>query len=302
MSEIIIETADTAGVREHFADDISASVKKMLAAAENGGRCFMAYLDGMPVGYLVITDEYDSNFISRLFVLPEFRGRGTAQALVKKAVSDLSGKIIMSVSDTYEFAPTLMHIFEKFGFETGRPRNFYRCYGDDVWDRWDAYMNRSGSRFCDTLRRQGFSTVTLEEAPEELLDQFRHSYESEYHNVLNHQHLIMPGAEITKDVSMLCVREGKLSAYVFAYMPDKYSAIFKTLSSSEVLHGTGVILLPLADSLAKVREKGCEQFLFSMDGIGDRANSFRNKVLGNVITQKTQRFTYTLSSRKENDL
>ncbi len=293
MSKMIIKTVDTAVLREHFADYISASVSRALAETEKGGKCFIAYLDEAPAGYLVTAYQYEREYISQLFVLPGLRGRGVAQALIKEIVRGGAIEIMASVSDAHEHAPELMHIFEKLGFKKSKGKNMFRCYGDDLWDRWDAFMKKKGSRMCDTLRRQGYSTVTLAEASEELLEQYRHTSETEYHNILNHQHLIMPGAEVTRDVSVLCVREGRLSAYVFAYMPDKYSAIFKTLSSSEVLRGSGVVLLPLAEAFARVREKGCEQFLFSMDEVDARANAFRNKVLGNVITKKTQRFTYS---------
>ena len=153
-------------------------------------------------------------------------------------------------------------------------------------------QNPPAAEFGETLRRQGYSTVTLAEASEELLEQYRQTPYSEYANPLNHQHLILPGAEITKDVSVMCTLNGRLAAYVFAYMPDRYSAIFKTLSSSAALQGGAAILLPLCESFAKVRGRGCTQFVFSMDGVGDHANSFRNKVLSNVISKTSKRLSY----------
>ena len=52
------------------------------------------------------------------------------------------------------------------------------------------------------------------------------------------------------------------------------------------------IFLPLCESFAKVREQGCTQFVFSMDGVGDHANAFRNKVLSNVISKTSKRLSY----------
>jgi GNAT superfamily N-acetyltransferase len=295
---IRIEEAAAESALELSRQYLSAYAKGQIEKEEHTVRTFIAYLDGKPAGFLAAAKSNGLEFIVYVLTLPEYRGTGVAQALIREASGTADYALSASFSDAHEYAPELMHILEKLDFKKQRTKYNFRCYGDDLWDRWDAYMEKSGRRMCDTLRRQGYSTVTLADASEELLDQFRHSYESEYHNVLNHQHLIMPGAEITKDVSVLCVRNGKLSAYVFAYMPEKYSAVFKTLSSSEALHGSGVILLPLAESFRKVREKGCVQFMFSMDGIGARANSFRNKVLGHVITKRTMRYTYTYSPEK----
>ncbi len=266
------------------------------------GRALYAFLDGEPAGYLLISDEHGGDFISYVFTVPDKRGMGVMQTLIRYAADTAEKMIGTAFSDAREFAPALMHVMEKLGFEQGGSRYMFRCDGDDLWERWDAYMNKTGKRLCDTLRRQGYSTVLLSEASEELLEQYRQTPTSEYKNPLNHQHLIMPGAEVTKDVSVLCVRNGVLSAYVFAYMPERRSAIFKTLSSSAALHGSGVILLPIAESLARVRERGCKQFVFSMDGIGDHANSFRDKVLSVLISKTSKRISYVYYPKRETNV
>ena len=123
--------------------------------AEKGGRILIAYEESSAAGYLLISADKGTEFMSYVFTLPEFRGRGVMQALISEAFSD-----------SYEHAPELIHIFEKLGFEQKGTKYIFHCSGDDLWEHWDAYMEKSGKRLCDTLRRQGYSTVALSGAPE----------------------------------------------------------------------------------------------------------------------------------------
>lgn len=289
---ITIKECGTEQYRELFGSYRTAYTDKCAQSAAQSGRLMVAYLDGEAAGYLLSSNAHDLEFVSYVFTLPELRGKGVMQSLIREAAETSEGSFGTAFSDGHEFAPALMHTMEKLGLERRESRYMFRCDGDDLWDRWDAFMEKKGRKSCETLRRQGYSTVTLADASEELLEQYRQTPYNDYGNQLNHQHLILPGAEITKDVSVMCTLNGRLAAYVFAYMPDRYSAIFKTLSSSAALQGGAAILLPLCDSFAKVRGRGCTQFVFSMDGVGDHANSFRNKVLSNVISKTSKRLSY----------
>lgn len=289
---ITIKESGIEQYREFFGSYRTAFTDRCAESVARSGRALFAYLDGAAAGYLLTSKDNGTEFLLYAFTLPELRGKGVMQALVREAAETSEGEFGTAFSDGHEFAPELMHIMEKLAFERGRSKYIFRCCGDDLWDRWDSFMEKKGRKSCETLRRQGYSTVTLADASEELLEQYRQTPYNEYANPLNHQHLILPGAEITKDVSVMCTLNGKLAAYVFAYMPDRYSAIFKTLSSSAALQGGAAILLPLCDSFARVRERGCTQFVFSMDGVGDHANSFRNKVLSNVISKTSKRLSY----------
>lgn len=77
----------------------------------------------------------------------------------------------------------------------------------------------------------------------------------------------------------MCELKGRLAAYVFAYMPDSISAIYKTLSSSAALQGGGVIFLAIAESLQRASEHGVKRLVFTMESVGKSANAFREKVL-----------------------
>ncbi|MBR5088531.1 MAG: GNAT family N-acetyltransferase [Ruminiclostridium sp.] len=285
---ITVEKAAPALYRGLFPDTVNPVMEKRCRTAEQTGTALYARIDGTPAGFMLLNTEYDIYTILYTYTAPEYRSRGVMQALINAAKSDRC-LVNGSATDIHEFAPVISHVMEKCGFESRPGRYIYRCCDDEMWDRWDAFMEKTGNSRCETLIRQGYSTVKLTEASEDLIRQFY----DDYGNELNHMWMLAPGAEITRDISVMCVRDGKLAAYVFAYMPDRITAIYKTLSSSKALHGTGAALLPIAKSAELVRAKGVKRLSFSFDGVGDRANSFRDKVLSPLITQKSRRITYT---------
>ena len=101
----------------------------------------------------------------------------------------------------------------------------------------------------------------------------------------------------------MCTLNGRLAAYVFAYMPDSISAIYKTLSSSAALQGGGVIMLAIAESLQRAREHGVKRIVFTMENTGKRANAFREKVLSVLVSKPSHSvsYFYDTSGRDKND-
>ena len=299
---ITVEKGEPGLYRELFAGYTTLYTERCAENAGKDGRALYAYLDGEPAGYMFLGNDRGTELIHHTFTKPELRGRGVMQALVRYAVDSAGSPIGTSLSDSHEFAPAVMHVMEKCGFERRNGRSVYLCDGDDMWERWDAYMDKHGRRLCDTLRRQGFSTLTLDKASEDLLQQYRDAPDSEYKCQQNHQHLILPGAEITPDISVICTHNGRLAAYVFAYMADRKSVIFKTLSSSAALHGSGVIMLAIADAADIVRERGVTRLVFTMERAGESANAFREKVLSVLVSRRSTIVGFSLFPKTEEDI
>ena len=286
-----------------FAEYTTAYTDKCAEEASADGRIIFAYLDGVPAGYLFTVYERGSEGIRHFFTKPDFRGQGVMQAMIRYVTETSDMHIATGMSSAHKFAPVMEHVFKKLGFSRRVGRNLYRCDAEDMWERWDEFMAKSGNRLCDTLRRQGYKTVTLSDAPEDLLWQFRRAPYSEYKCEQNHQHLILPGAEVTQEISVMCTLNGRLAAYVFAYMPDSISAIYKTLSSSAALQGGGVIMLAIAESLQRAREHGVKRLVFTMESTGKRANAFREKVLSVLVSKPSYSvsYFYDTSGRDKND-
>jgi len=296
---ITVEKGDPRRYNELFTGYTTLYTDKCAQDADKGGKALFAYLDGEAAGYMFIEKDRGMYGIKHIFTKPELRGRGVMQALVRTAAEECGHSVGTSLSDSHEFFPAAAHVFEKCGYERRNGRYIYRCDDEELWERWDAYMQKSGKRLCDTLRRQGFETLTLADAPEELLQQFRETPHSEYKCEQNHQHLILPGADVDPEVSVMVTLHGRLAAYVFSYMPDRISAIFQTLSSSAALHGSGVILLAITEGLAKVRERGVTRLVFSMEEAGASANAFREKVLSVLVSKRSRIVSFTYFPKEE---
>ena len=289
---ITVEKGSPYRYSEFFAGFTTLYTDRCAERAAGNGAAFFAYLDGVPAGYMFIEKKRGVSGIIHVFTKPELRGRGVMQALVRTAAEECGHSVGTSLSDSHEFFPAAAHVFEKCGYERRNGRYIYRCDDEELWERWDAYRKKTGDRLCHTLRRQGFETLTLAEAGEDLLRQFRETPYSEYKCEQNHQHLILPGADVDPEVSVMVTLHGRLAAYVFAYMPDRCSAIFQTLSSSAALHGTGVILLAITEGLARVREHGATRLVFTMEETGESANAFREKVLSVLVSRRSRNVSF----------
>ena len=157
--------------RTYFTDKCAQSSAK-------SGQILIAYLEGLAAGYLLTNAEHGSEFIMYVFTLPQLRGKGVMQSLVLEAVNNSYGYIGTAFTDAHEFAPVLIHVMEKYGFVRGGTKYMFRCDGDDLWDRWDAFMEKRAAGYaihsvirviplfcCRTLRKIcSDNTVTLQTA------------------------------------------------------------------------------------------------------------------------------------------
>ena len=85
-------------------------------------------------------------------------------------------------------------------------------------------------------------------------------------------------------------------------MADRKSVIFKTLSSSAALHGSGVIMLAIADAADIVRERGVTRLVFTMERAGESANAFREKVLSVLVSRRSTIVGFSLFPKTEEDI
>ena len=111
------------------------------------GKAFLvAELNGKVVGYVMTRVERSIGYVSRFFpkkvghivsiaVLPEFRRRGIATALMKEAIKRL--KEIYGVKEVYLEVrvsnETAIKLYEKLGFQKVRRLKYYYLDGEDAW-------------------------------------------------------------------------------------------------------------------------------------------------------------------------
>lgn len=99
----------------------------------------------------------------------------------------------------------------------------------------------------------------------------------------------------------MCELKGRLAAYVFAYMRDSISAIYKTLSSSAALQGGDVIFLVIAESLQRAREHGVKRLVFTIESVGKSANAFREKVLSVIVSKQSRSVSFIYEPDKKDN-
>ncbi len=102
------------------------SEKSFREEAENGlARYFVARDDGRIVGYGGVWIVREEGQISNIAVLPEYRRKGLASAILEKIISECSRQeqLVLEVRESNLGA---IRLYQKFGFEScGMRKNFY---------------------------------------------------------------------------------------------------------------------------------------------------------------------------------
>lgn len=95
--------------------------------------CFLAFMDGYPVGYAIILETYSSFlalptlYLEDLFILEEYRNRGVGKALFATAMEEARrrgcGRMEWTVLDWNQLA---IGFYQKLGAEHMKEWNLYR--------------------------------------------------------------------------------------------------------------------------------------------------------------------------------
>jgi GNAT superfamily N-acetyltransferase len=100
--------------------------------AIEGSLCFGAYLEGKQIAFArLITDEATFAYLCDVFVLPAYRGKGYASALMKHvfASPSLTGlrRIVLVTTDAH-------HVYTPHGFkELATPERYMELHNPDVY-------------------------------------------------------------------------------------------------------------------------------------------------------------------------
>jgi GNAT superfamily N-acetyltransferase len=107
---------------------------KTVKQAIEGSLCFGAYLGTQQVGFArIVTDFATFGYLCDVFVLPEFRSKGYARALIQyisesKVLRDLR-RMVLVTSDAH-------HVYRPFGFESlAHPERNMELHRPDVYTR-----------------------------------------------------------------------------------------------------------------------------------------------------------------------
>ncbi|MFM0339664.1 GNAT family N-acetyltransferase [Paraburkholderia fungorum] len=106
--------------------------RRTLERAIEGSLCFGAYIDGRQIAFArLVTDQATFAYLCDVFVLPEYRSKGYASALMKHIFATLSltglRRIVLVTTDAH-------HVYEPHGFkELQNPERYMELYNPDVY-------------------------------------------------------------------------------------------------------------------------------------------------------------------------
>ena len=103
------------------------SKKAILESYSHGTRFILAKVGSKTVGYMGISTVLDEGYITNIAVLPEFRKRGIASAILDFCVDfSKQNKLSFITLEVRESNENAIKLYEKFGFvKEGTRKNFY---------------------------------------------------------------------------------------------------------------------------------------------------------------------------------
>lgn len=101
--------------------------------SESYFKAFVAEVDGKVVGFLSITELYETVDILDLFVLSDYRKKHIASQLINYMIGDVSEEIELFTLEVSKTNTAAISLYQKFGFEIVSERLFY-------YDNSDAYL------------------------------------------------------------------------------------------------------------------------------------------------------------------
>lgn len=263
-----------------------------------GGVVLGVEKDGSFAGYISAVAEGSDLRVLYAYTLPEERGKGVfselLKALTRHDILEKHGTQAMrvSISVRHPFHDTVTAACLNAGFTKTESVTVFTCRrGRD--EHWRIFMEEKGDRMCTLLRRWGYETVSFEEAGDEILSQLRDPEGHGYGNTFDvAPFLDDPARKTAYDMSFAAVLERKLAAYTLVTRDSGEGVVFQIISDAVWARGSGVILLPFAESMKSFYEGGCKTALYAMYGSNREANAFRESVLGGFYTESSETENY----------
>lgn len=256
------------------------------AADENS--LYMLCYGRAAYGFICVTYLRDYLCITHIAVLPQYRGGGFAQELLRFALS-LGSKVIMAVSEGLASYQAIRHILLKIGFKNLTYSWIYHSTSrEDDFLSWFSFMAEKGWRMCNVLKRSGLKAVAFRDLTSEQIKYINNSPYNDYRNVLTPSAILNKQCGVELDVSCAACAGEKIVSYVLAHKYGEKSITFDNISVDMGYVGMGTILLPFAYSMEAVRRKGYVSVSYKMYSDNKRANAFRKKLLGKLTGSRTR--------------
>ena len=258
--------------------------------AADHGKLLCARLDDKFAGYICAAGNGRENRVSYAYTRPEYRGQGIFTALLKEICEGSEMPIKVNLPAEHEFHDTVVHICEKLGFVQVESLIVY-TYRPELDTLWEKYMNERGNRICEYLKRHGYEKVSFADAGTDIIGQIRSSDRSGFENPFETGLFFdEPSRKLSRELSFAAIKDGELAAYTLVSQLSPEKCVLEQIAVSRNKRGTGVILLPAAQSMSVFRSNGYKSFVYAIYGSNIPANLLRDKLISTAAEKVTENY------------
>ena len=267
--------------------------------AAESGKLLCARVGDKFAGYICAAGNGSENRVTYAYTRPEYRGQGIFTALLKEIAEGSEMTVKVNLPADHEFHDTVVHVCKKLGFVQGESLIVYTAHRD-AETRWRELMNKSGNRICAMLKRHGYTVVSFAEASADTIEQIRNSDNSEFANPFETRSFFdEPSRKLSHEFSFAAVKDGELAAYTLVSLPSPEKCVVEQIAVSSKKRGSGVILLPFAETAESLIASGVKLVTYAMYESNIAANSFRVRVNDTASQKATE--NYYLKRQKGKD-
>ena len=247
--------------------------------ADESGSLLCAKINDKFAGYICAAVIGLEIRVTHAYTCPEYRGQGVFTALLSE-VADNSGMTVkINIPEGQECHDIVVRVCRRLGFVQGESVIIY-TFRPKSDTRWREYMETRGRRVCDMLRRHGYETVSFADADDDIIGQIRDSDKSGFGNPFETRSFFDdPSRKLSRELSFAAVKNGELAAYTLASLLSPEKGVMEQIAVSEKKRGTGVILLPFAESVERFTASGGVLATYAIYGSNAAANTFRDKLV-----------------------
>ena len=253
--------------------------------ADESGRLLCAKINDKFAGYICAAVNGREMRITHAYTCPEYRGQGVFAALLSEIADNTDMTVRINLPAEQEFHDAVVYVCRRLGFVQGESVIIY-TFRPDSDTRWREYMDTCGRRICDMLRRHGYRTVSFADADDDIIRQIYESDKNGFGNPFEPRSFFDdPSKKLSYDLSFAAVRNGELAAYTLGRLLTPQKGVLEQIAASEKKRGTGVILLPFAETVERFTAIGGKVASYAIFGSNDAANSFRDRLV-DIATRK----------------
>ncbi|MBU5302651.1 GNAT family N-acetyltransferase [Eubacterium callanderi] len=228
-------------------------------AVKNGGAMLLALEDQNPAGILILDVPAPQNYdVAYLYVKPECRNRGIAQALLKKACAiarDEHKMLGLRVLEEHEAAKAFTRLAGSLQFNKVMTSEIFRCIPTmpKTKENWSTFLSTRGNKLCSYLTRRGYHTGPLSEAPEGVRENMIYKFSKNIFPMFSNPF----NSKVTDmNYSFVASKDGEAAAFCTAEAYDgRY--ILRALVADKTFQKKGAFILPLIAFISKVIENEC---------------------------------------------